>query len=307
MQGPPGGADGAQGAPGARGLDAGYHYIYEADTESADSAGPDGPELDCGELRLVGSNYSTVTHIEISTRDRFDAFLGDEIATWDDASATVRGTVHIRKVADYAVQLIYRIVGDSVLLPTELDGCDRYLLAVEVVEAIDEEISLASGDQLVVNFTRAGDIGPQGPKLAIMPYGDQFLGLFCTESPNSLFEDYYRVQIREPRTACSVLPLDPRFVGVCEEGTLFIGGVAASRPAEIGARIVDDNLHVESRVCPVDVTVHVLGVRKGFRKLRFPVHDEATRKRNDDFWNTPFKPCPPNANSSCNTGDLRAM
>ena len=130
--------------------------------------------------------------------------------------------------------------------------------------------------------------GPQGPqgspgmKMAIVPHQDDYVALFCVESPDVRFEDVVRVPVVGPVTTAR---LDPVFVGVCEPGSLDVISVTTPTPATIGAAIAGDTVTVWiDGDLPPYVTVTVSGIRAGSRGVRFPRKTREQMLRNNSFW-----------------------
>ena len=130
--------------------------------------------------------------------------------------------------------------------------------------------------------------GPQGPqgspgmKMAIVPHQDDYVALFCVESPDVRFEDVVRVPVTGSVTTAQ---LDPVFVGVCEPGSLDVISVTAPTPASVGAAIDGDAITVRIiGEIPPYVIVTVSGVRAGSRGVRFPRKTREQMLRNNSFW-----------------------
>jgi hypothetical protein len=119
-------------------------------------------------------------------------------------------------------------------------------------------------------------------KMAIVPHQDDFVALFCVESPDVRFEDVVRVPVTGPVTTAR---LDPMFVGVCEPESLDVISVSAPTPAAIGAAIAGDTvtIRIEGDLPPF-VIVTVSGVRAGSRGVRFPRKTREQMLRNNSFW-----------------------
>lgn len=109
--------------------------------------------------------------------------------------------------------------------------------------------------------------------------------LFCAESPQVWFYDIMVVDMPSKVTA---VPVDTRFVDVCEPGTFVIACVcpefnlpwrATLVPTSEGPLVLD--LWAES---PVRMTVTVAGIRKGFAGVRFPYRTEQRRLANNHRW-----------------------
>lgn len=136
-----------------------------------------------------------------------------------------------------------------------------------------------------MGFGMQGPQGPQGApgmKMAIVPHQDDFVALFCVESPDVRFEDVVRVPVTGPVTTAR---LDPVLVGVCEPGSLDVISVTAPTPASIGAAVTGDTVTVRIEGdLPPFVIVTVSGVRAGSRGVRFPRKTRDQMLRNNSFW-----------------------
>ena len=133
-----------------------------------------------------------------------------------------------------------------------------------------------------------GSQGPQGPqgapgmKMAIVPHQDDFVALFCVESPDVRFEDVVRVPVTGPVTFAR---LDPVFVGVCEPDSLDVVSVTAPTPATVGAAVSGHSITVRiTGDLPPFVVVTVSGIRAGSRGVRFPRKTRDQMLRNNAFW-----------------------
>jgi hypothetical protein len=112
--------------------------------------------------------------------------------------------------------------------------------------------------------------------------GDKFLGLMCTEMPETRFEDLVRARL--DGTEASV-PIDPRFVAVCEPGSIEVVSLVASRPVTLGAEVVDRTVKIMAACAAegVSVTARLSGIRRG-HTTRFPEFSQEQMIRNNEFW-----------------------
>lgn len=116
----------------------------------------------------------------------------------------------------------------------------------------------------------------------------QFVKLYCTEMPETLFEDFAVVTLTEKQQA---FELDPRFIEACEPGTLRVTGCVFSQPCVVGASVDHDRLHTVCRVSPtsnVQATFRISGQRRGFTS-RFPAFTREQMERNNEFWRSPAR------------------
>lgn len=110
------------------------------------------------------------------------------------------------------------------------------------------------------------------------------MALFCVESPDVRFEDVVRVSITGPITTKTI---DPRFIEVCEPGTIDVISVASSLPSLIGAAVDRDRLLVHIKGDPPPyVIVTLSGIRAGHWGFRFPRKTHDQMLRNNAFWSS---------------------
>ena len=98
--------------------------------------------------------------------------------------------------------------------------------------------------------------------------------LFTREAPNVLFDDMFVVHVTEKETRFKI---DPKFISVCEKGTLESTSTEPNQAVATGSEIDGGELIVRmSRKFkkPVRVVVSISAIRRGFLKVRFP---DATR------------------------------
>ena len=121
-------------------------------------------------------------------------------------------------------------------------------------------------------------------KMAIVPFRNEHVALFCVESPDVRFEDVVRVPITGPTTIASI---DPTFIAVCEPDSIDVISIASPLPAVVGALVERDQLVVRiSGDLPPFVIVTLSGIRTGSRGLRFPRKTRDQMFRNNAFWST---------------------
>ena len=128
-----------------------------------------------------------------------------------------------------------------------------------------------------------GPTGPPGDKTAIVPWGGEFVGLFCVEGPQVRFEDVVRVPLTGPVT---VHPIDRTFVDVCEPGSLLVVGLSTPRPVLVGAEVDDNLLRISvTGAVPDYAVVKLSGIRAGRNAVRFTRYTEEQMHKNANFWN----------------------
>jgi hypothetical protein len=113
-----------------------------------------------------------------------------------------------------------------------------------------------------------------------------YTALFIAEMPEVRFDDVMTAIVSEDET---LVPIDPKFIEVCERGTLQVCGCVPDVPVPIGAVVKDDAVHVRTQ-SPIDnhkstiqVTLRLTGIRKGFQSQRFPNRTEQQFLANEEF------------------------
>jgi hypothetical protein len=122
--------------------------------------------------------------------------------------------------------------------------------------------------------------------------GNQFLGLFCAEMPESRFLDVYTVK-NPDRQQILIRPLDSKFVDVCVQGSICVIAAVPDLPCSVGAFINAAAIRIELAAGPHGVAgtivVTVSGVRKGKRGERFPTFTAEEARRNKNFWDGAYR------------------
>lgn len=122
-----------------------------------------------------------------------------------------------------------------------------------------------------------GPVGPPGPKLAIVESCDEIVGLHVLEAPEFRFLEIM------PFTDSGRLPIDPRFLAVCEPDSITVIGLVTSKPAPARAILHHDSVQV---ICPrrMTGTVTLSGIAKGHAAKRFPEFTANQQNQNAAFW-----------------------
>ena len=83
------------------------------------------------------------------------------------------------------------------------------------------------------------------------------------------------------------VPIDPKFLEVCEPQSVQVCGCTPDIPVLIGAVVEGGRVHVRiAQSDPnqiVQVVIRLTGIRKGFRGLRFPDRTRAQFEANERF------------------------
>jgi hypothetical protein len=111
-----------------------------------------------------------------------------------------------------------------------------------------------------------------------------YTALFIAECPEVRFDDVVVARIPKLNTR---LWIDPKFLEVCEPGSVQVCGCVPDVPVLMGAAVSGDAVRLqfaeqdESQV--VQVVVRLTGIRKGFAGHRFPDRTRAQFEANERF------------------------
>jgi len=115
-----------------------------------------------------------------------------------------------------------------------------------------------------------------------------YAALFAHEMPEVRFDDFMLVHVKGRVTSVEI---DPRFVAVCERGSLSVCGAVGDTGPVRCARIAKGKLTVETNLLgrrPSVVSVRITGVRRGFAGLRFPSRTLRQFTANEEFINSAY-------------------
>jgi hypothetical protein len=116
-----------------------------------------------------------------------------------------------------------------------------------------------------------------------------YTALFVEESPEVRFDDVIEVSVRQDY--CCV-PIDPRFIEVCEKGSVRVCGCVPDRPVLVGAAVEGDAVAIQfdkrRPKSSVRLVLRLTGVRRGFAGLRFPSRSKRQFLANERFINSAY-------------------
>lgn len=261
--------------------------------QDCDVPGPPDPIFDCSEATLEIPPPVVSTSVPCPT-----------IQTEVDATGADFTVVVTQEQADPCVlKFDYDLTvtgggggGSSICATAEIEcTTGPCSVQVDVVEVLTPE---ACQTQFQFRFQipqgQQGPPGAQGSKFAIIEVKDdegdgQYLGLFCTEMPESYFMDIIDLKIQAYQTTA---PMDRTFVKACESNSFRVVSAVPHDPAKIGAHIDDGKVVLRTQdYNDVDsATVMVAGIRKGFAGRRFPAFTVEQKNQNEKFWGSAFDP-----------------
>lgn len=106
-----------------------------------------------GKIGFNDATLSNATGFRISETDYTGAPMGPVLATWDDSTSTIRGTLYVYKVGQLSTYVVVQITGSM----TDSGGYDEFSHTY-----ISSNGTFAEGDQLAVLFVAKGDAGDAG-------------------------------------------------------------------------------------------------------------------------------------------------
>jgi hypothetical protein len=126
-------------------------------------------------------------------------------------------------------------------------------------------------------------------KTAIVPAGNEYVGLFCHEMPESWFSDIMRVRMNGAQTE---VPIDPTFMQVVDAQSLVVTSAVPETPMTIGAYVERGQVILRTDVPLYDVntTLVIAGIRRDAEHPRFARFTEAEKIANDQFWSRAHRP-----------------
>lgn len=109
-----------------------------------------------GKLAFDHATISSATGFRISETDATGAPMGPVLATWDDSTSTVRGTLYVYKVGTLSTYAVFQVTGTM----TDSGAYDSFSATY-----VSANGTFADGDQLSVIYVPKGDKGDVGAGL----------------------------------------------------------------------------------------------------------------------------------------------
>lgn len=111
--------------------------------------------------------------------------------------------------------------------------------------------------------------------------------------PNVRFDDV--IKFRNIKQEYQELEVDPRYLEVCEAGTVDVVSVVPSEPVVVGAEFENGRISLKfadpDPNLSVSVTIRLSAIRKGFgdqTRFRFPNRTERQFIANEEFLNSAY-------------------
>lgn len=150
-----GAPEGSEGGEGPEGRSSGIRYVYSANTEATDPG--------AGKLKFDKATLSEAIALRISETDADGNALAAYLATFDDSTNVVKGTIVLRKTGDPKGFAIFNVSGALVDNGTWDSLTVTYVLSAGLVDK----------DEVTLEFIRAGDVGSAGEKGAAGEKGEK--------------------------------------------------------------------------------------------------------------------------------------
>lgn len=89
------------------------------------------------------------------------------------------------------------------------------------------------------------------------------------------------------------LTIDPKFVSVCERGSIEVCGWSCDKPVAIGLRVINGNkvrvqFASQDPKHAVRLVIRLTAIRKGFAGVRFPARTRKQFEANERFINSAY-------------------
>lgn len=110
-----------------------------------------------------------------------------------------------------------------------------------------------------------------------------YTALFVEECPEVRFDDVITVETVQRD---GTVAIDPKYLEVCEPGSIEVCGTSCDIPLSVGARVESGGVRLrfaEQRDQPVRIVIRLTGIRKGFRGHRFPDRTRKQFEQNEAF------------------------
>ena len=84
--------------------------------------------------------------------------------------------------------------------------------------------------------------------------------------------------------------IDPKFLFVCEPDSVKAVSYSCSEPALCGAKIKENKIIATFKEePPQEITLKLVGVRKGQKNIRFEARTKEQEIKNTAFWISPYR------------------
>jgi hypothetical protein len=117
-----------------------------------------------------------------------------------------------------------------------------------------------------------------------------YTALFVLEAPEVRFDDVIEAKVWQAGEPA--VQIDPRFLEVCEPGSIRVCGTSCDWPVTIGVRVTGAAVRLRFQRKAnryVNVVIRLTGIRKGFSGLRLPDRTRAEFESNERFINSAYE------------------
>ena len=134
--------------------------------------------------------------------------------------------------------------------------------------------------------------GGSDKSTAIVPssWNEAYTALFIAEMPTVRFDDIVDLKLPKFAPRRFFASVDPKFLEVCEEGTIEVVGYSSDHVGGVGFQVREGKIHVKlpwfNR--PRKIVIRLSGIRKGFAHLRFPDRTREQFLANEKFINSAY-------------------
>ena len=204
----------------------------------------------------------------VSVRDQLGVVSGSTLSqrSWDGKKFVALGTcVYAKEVSDNP-KTRYEVVAIGHCLCQSSSSSDISTLSNASV-ASSKSSSSKSTAIVPANWSLTG-----------------YTALFVEESPEVRFDDIVEISTTQ---ADFEVPIDRKYVEVCEPGTIRVCGCVPDAPVVIGACVENEQILLrfakQKQSSSVRLTIRLTAIRKGFAGTRFPDRTREQFEANERF------------------------
>lgn len=154
-------------------------------------------------------------------------------------------------------------------------------------ESSDESSKSSDEEDSSDDADSSDDDGGSDKSTAIVKssWNEAYTALFVAEMPEVRFDDVLIVEIPKGTSRKFVTPIDPKFVEVCQKGTIEAVGYTTYKPVSVGIKVSGSvlEIHLPFFNRPDRIVVRLSAIRKGFPNHRFPDRSKVQFEANERF------------------------
>lgn len=171
--------------------------------------------------------------------------------------------------------------------------CDEGSGSASSSSSSSSSSSLSSSSNLSSGGSGSNGAGSSSKSTAIVPASwspDGYTALFIAESPEVRFDDVLTAELPQEDTT---IPIDPKFIEVCGQGSIEVVGHSVDKPIPVGLKVntkgsVEVAFSEQDAGSQLRLIVRLSGIRQGFVGHRFPNRTKEQFDANERFINSAY-------------------